>query len=229
MKSDEKKLERYLKVPNHILNIPRSKLDFGEKFLLAHFYSFGTSGCYQSNKTLGKMFFVSARTISIWIAKLKKGGFVLWLNPKGYFRTIWAKSHPEVKSSQTLKYRGENISKGKVVSGEATSISPRNRLRSECAKNCVVSAQKTVVPLRNAPIPTNNNTIEERITMPVPLPLPAGGQTPALLQDRLAETVEYVDQIKTKLGIGKKTRKVLTEKEFQDRKQKQRKALLAVM
>lgn len=60
-----------------------------------------------------------------------------------------------------------------------------------------------------------------------PAPLPAGGQAQALLQDRSKETIEYVDQIKTKLGIGKKAHKALTAKEFQDRKRKQRKALLA--
>jgi len=62
-----------------------------------------------------------------------------------------------------------------------------------------------------------------------PAPLPAGGQAPALLPERSKEVVEYVDQIKTKLGIGKKAHRALTEKEFQDRKQKQRKALQDAM
>lgn len=60
-----------------------------------------------------------------------------------------------------------------------------------------------------------------------PAPLPAGGQAPALLQNRSNETIEFVEQIKRKLGIGKKAHKALTKKEFQDRKQKQLKALLA--
>ena len=54
--------ELYLKVPYHILNIPG--LGLCEKVLLAHIYSFGEKGCWQSNTTLGQMFFVDGRTIS---------------------------------------------------------------------------------------------------------------------------------------------------------------------
>ncbi|MHC4327377.1 MAG: helix-turn-helix domain-containing protein [Planctomycetota bacterium] len=60
-------------------------------------------------------------------------------------------------------------------------------------------------------------------------PLPAEGQAPALLPERSKETMKYVEQIKTKLGIGKKAHKALTEEECQDRKQKQLEALQAAM
>jgi len=78
--------ELYLKIPYHILNIP--SLGLPEKVLLAHIYSFGEKGCWQSNATLGKMFFVDGRTISRWLARLKKNALVLWVHPKGRCRTI---------------------------------------------------------------------------------------------------------------------------------------------
>ena len=38
------RVERYLKIPYHILNI--ETLDLREKVLLAHIYSFGQKGCW---------------------------------------------------------------------------------------------------------------------------------------------------------------------------------------
>ena len=87
-KKGDKPQEHYLKMPNHILNI--EGLGKGEKMLLAHIYSFGRKGCWQSNETIGKMFFRSERTISVWVANLKKGRHILWLHPKGFYRTLWA-------------------------------------------------------------------------------------------------------------------------------------------
>jgi len=85
---DKQQREPYLKIPAHILNLP----DIGlcEKVLLAHIYSFGSKGCWQSNKTIAKIFMVSKRTIQIWLSAIKKYIFVR--NPKGYYRTIWSKS-----------------------------------------------------------------------------------------------------------------------------------------
>jgi hypothetical protein len=56
-----------------------------------------------------------------------------------------------------------------------------------------------------------------------PTPLPACGQASALHP----ESAEYVNKVKKKLSIGKKSHRALTEKEIQDRKQKQLKALLS--
>ena len=135
-KKHERQTENYLKMPSHIRNIP--ELGYGVKELLAHIYSFGRKGCWQSNETLGKMFFRSNRTVSLWIANLKTGGYILWLHPKGFYRTLWAKSHPEVATTQSLPYRGKEISKAAVVSGQAKSALLRNNLRSYCAKNCYI-------------------------------------------------------------------------------------------
>jgi len=86
MKNKQK--EPYLKIPAHILNI--ADISLSEKVLLAHIYSFSTKGCYQSNQTLAEIFMVSPSTIRRWLSRIQK--FTHVKNPKGYYRTIWAKS-----------------------------------------------------------------------------------------------------------------------------------------
>jgi len=217
--------ENYLTIPNHILNI--RGLGRGEKELLAHIYSFGRKGCWQSNETLGKMFFRSPRTISLWVAHLKKGGHILWLHPKGYYRTLWAKSHPEVISAQSLRYRDGEISKAEVISGQANSTPLRKNQPSECAKNCEATAQKDVFPLRKKLLQTNNTTIRDttKDTMATPAPLPAGGQAPALLQDRKVEQQGAIEKFKTRFGSARKEYKPLPDAEFEQNRQRQKRQI----
>ena len=66
-----------LEIPNHILNL--RSVGLTEKVLLAHFYSFSSKGCWQSNATLAEMFMTSPSSIS---------------------RSIWARSHPQVPTAQ---------------------------------------------------------------------------------------------------------------------------------
>lgn len=225
-KKKEKQQEHYLKVPNHILNI--RGLGKGEKMLLAHIYSYGRKGCWEKNDTLGQMFFRSPRTISGWVSNLKKGGHILWLHPKGFYRTFWAKSHPDVKQAATLLYRNREIPKSEVVSGQAKSTLLRKNLPSEYAENCEVTAQKPVVPLRKKLLQTNNTTNKETTggTTATPTPLPAAGQAPALLEDRKAGAITAVEQLKRNFGSGKQRSKPLSNAERQQRVQQQRKALL---
>jgi hypothetical protein len=69
-------------IPNSILNI--AGINAGEKMLLAHFYSFGAKGCWQSNKTLAEIFMTTERTVSSWISRIRRHLCVK--NPKGYYR-----------------------------------------------------------------------------------------------------------------------------------------------
>jgi len=204
--------ELYLKVPYHIFNIP--KLSLAEKVLLAHIYSFGEKGCWQSNKTLAKIFMFSTRTISKYIATLLKQELVQIKYPKGYFRTIWAKSHPEVKAAAQLWHRGKKV--------ENSSNSLRTNVRSECAKSG--NRLGTNLPT------TNNTTIRETIkdTKAPPAPLPAGGQAPAVLVERDKETREQVERFMRDFGRYKERKKQqqLTEEEFQRRRQANIKAIL---
>lgn len=196
----KKPKENYLKVPNHILNI--EGLGKGEKMLFAHIYSFGAQGCWQSNKILGKMFYCSTRTISLWVANLKKGKYVSIKSGKGYFRTMYANSHPEVKEAQTLWYRGRKIPKPSRQNEQAKPFRLRKNLPSKCAKSCEVSAKKSVFLVRKEPLTTNNTTTKETNGNNAKMlsPLSVGGQDPALLQDRKTEQQAKIVQFKKNFG-----------------------------
>ncbi len=221
-KSEEK--ENYLYMPDHIRNIP--ELGFGDKELLAHIYSFGRNGCWQKNETLGKMFFRSTRTISDWVTKLKKGRHILWKSGKGYYRTFYAKTHPDVKSAQTLIYRGREIAKSEVVSGQAKSTQVSRKLPSELEGNCEATSQKAVIPVSRKLPHTNNTTIKETTkNTATPMPLPAGGQAPALLKERKAQDQANIGRKMRNFGKPDKAQK-LTSEEFENNRRKQINALL---
>ena len=200
--------EFYRKIPYHILNIPG--LGLCEKVLLAHIYSFGVKGCWQSNATLGAMFMVCPRTISLWIARLARSNLIQIKSPKGYYRTIWAKSHPEVSEASLLWYR-----KQKVPNPDKETTIHRAKSGDRPGKN-----------LRT----TNNKTIRETIsqTTAPPTHLPAGGQVPAVLTERKSAVVRSIEEFKKQFGHGKRRSEPLSEKEINDRRQIQLKALLVI-
>ena len=178
-KSNDSPKEKYLKIPYHILNI--ETLDLREKVLLAHIYSYGIKGCWEGNKRLGELFRVSERSISRWMARLKKTGFIFWVHPKGRYRTIWARSHPEVRTAQYLYYIGEKISKEAVIKGHAAKILQRQDCQEGIDKTGVPTSPECVFQVRQNCLHTNNTTIKDTTgkTIAPPAPLPAGGQAPA--------------------------------------------------
>ena len=173
-----KKRERYLVIPYHILNL--IGLGLSQKVLLSHIYSFGTKGCYQSNKTLGEIFMVSAGTIKRWIADIDEHLYIK--NPKGYYRTMWAKSHPEVKVQSFFAHKQDKKS---PVYWNKSVPDPGQKRTDEWRKNAPGLAQNCTT--------TNNNTNKEtnKVTTPPPS-LPAGGQTAAVLKDREAQVCEKI-------------------------------------
>jgi len=217
-KQKKRKKEHYLKIPNHILNIPN--IGIPSKLLLAHLYSFGRKGCWQSNKTLAEMFFVKERTIQRWLTELKKANLILWVYPKGRYRTIWAKSHPNVSSQKTLLYMNEEISKKDIIKGKfeqkgMTKLTPLPR------QNCHPYYDKNGILLRQICHPTNNTTIKETTkenAMPAPSP---AGQASALLTDR-----KDISRFLKKIG---RVYTPMTEQQFNDRKQEQIRALQAAV
>jgi len=220
--------ETYLKIPNHILSI--EGLNYGQKQLLAHIYSFGRKGCWNSNETLGKMFHRSSRTITDWIVQLKKGQHILWVHGKGFYRTLYAKTHPDVKEAISLVYRGKEIPKVKVISGQAESALLSRKLPGELAENCEVTWQKSVIPLSRKLLHTNNTTKKDtnRDTA-TPAPLPAGGQAPALLEHRKEQDKSRVKDFLRHFGNGprSKQRRQLTPEEWQRSKVRNLRALYA--
>ncbi len=204
------KSELYLKIPYHILNIP--KLRPAEKVLLAHIYSFGAKGCWQSNETLATMFMITPRTITKYIANLQKKGLVQIDCPKGYYRKIHAKSHPDVKAGSQFKYKCKEV--------EKSSNLHRTKQRGQCAKERFRLSKKL--------LPTNNKTIKETIREIGATPTPAHPKgAPALLVERERKAGEEIQKFMKSFGRGKKKKyQPISEKEFQKRKEVQKKALL---
>ena len=108
--------ERFLKVPNRIMNM--LDLSLPTRILLAHIDSFGRDGCWASNETLAKIFDVTTRTITEWIGQLKKTRRIWWVHPRSPYRTVWSNTHPEVKASDTLIYRGREVLKVELLGRE---------------------------------------------------------------------------------------------------------------
>ncbi|MHC4659617.1 MAG: hypothetical protein ACYS83_10665 [Planctomycetota bacterium] len=212
--------ERYLKIPYPILNL--EQISFCEKVLLAHIYSFGVKGCYQSNTTLAEMFMVSQVTISRWIQNILKAGFIQIKCPKGYHRTLWASSHPDVRAA-AKQWAQKDRQTGHTSSTPLTQNDTSSD--SKCESDCIKSA----FPLPTKCATTNNSTIKETIkaTTATPSPLPAGGQAPALLKSREQERIARIERFKRGFGTGRKRRQSLTEKKFENRRQKQLAALRA--
>lgn len=227
-KSGKQNKEGGLWIPNHIRNILRSVLSDSEKMLLADIYSFRDKGFYKSNKTIAKEYMASERTVSRWIANIQKGGFVYTKNPKGYYRTMWAKSHPDVQAAVKLWYRDKEISKTEVETGGKLSTPLRQCCPTELDKSGEATATKRVFPLRQNRPTTNKETYKEtkRETTAADLPLPAGGQASQLLEDRkvqvMAGVEKLIKKLRRKFGSAKGRRTSgLTSVDFEHHKQKQ--------
>ena len=94
-----------------------------------------------------------------------------------------------------MQYRGREIPKDKVISGQVGSSSLRNKLPSECAENCAVTAQKPVDPLRKNLPQTNNTTKKDKNKdTATPSPLPTGGQAQALHKTSKEPTLREFEQ-----------------------------------
>jgi hypothetical protein len=209
----------YLKIPYEILNLPG--LDLCEKVLLAHIYSFGAKGCWQSNETLGAILHVSGRTIQRWLNNITR--FVWVKAPKGCNRTVWAKSHPQVKEL-AAKYRTKLSSEPRQDCRTTTTELSHYRDKTD-----VVPTTKCVGKPRQNCHTTIINTITEtkNQTIASPPPLPAWGQAPATLQVRRRQFTQEIERLKS--GFGKVKREArLSPEQFEQRRQRVLKGLTIV-
>ena len=204
MQKRKKKNVDGLWMPNAILNL--FDIDYASKVLLAHFYSFAEKGCYQSNKTLAEIFMTAPRTICKRISRMSKYLYIKC--PKGYYRTIWVKIHPQI--SEMMEKRFNSRERG-----------VRKTFRSDCAKSGDPTAQDRVSGLRKNVRTTNTYTNTETNTeTAADLPMPACGQASRLLQERRAAARERIEQFKKRLGIGqKKPDDRMSPQEFEKRRQ----------
>ena len=104
-------------------------------------------------------------------------------------------------------------------------------------QNCPGGIDKSVLPTatnqciqvgQNCPH-TNNTTNKDiiSITTAPPQPLPAGGQASAVLAERKNMSVGRIEKFHKQFGLGKESRRLLSEKEINQRRQRQIKALLS--
>jgi len=208
--------DRYLKVPYAILNL--RDLGLCEKVLLSHIYGFGAKGCWQSNDTLAEILMVCSRTITKWVSTLKKAGLIQVKSEKGYYRTMWAASHPDVKESARLWYRNQEIPnpcRATAAPRATSSMEGGNNVPTQCA-------QSSDRPGKMLP-PTNNTTKQETTpeTTAPPSPLPAGGQASAVLTDRRQADRRRIEQVKQNFGRARKPFKPMGEDEFEKRRNQQ--------
>ena len=125
----------------------------------------------------------------------------------------------------------EEISKKSVIEGQAAEILLRRNLPTTHEENSVPTEKNDAVQVGRNLLHTNNTTNKDTIKTIIerPAPLPAGGQAPAALEQRTQARLDSIDNFKHKFGIGSKQKFTpLPEAEFQDKKQKQREALLAL-
>ena len=204
--------DKYLAIPHSILNL--QGIGLCQKILLAHIYSFGQKGCYQSNKTLAEIFMVSPNTISRWIAHVRMYLYVK--NPKGYYRTMWAKAHPDVQAAAESRHKSGGNCTSHLGKSEEHVV---QKSGSDFAKSETGLRQRCVTTNNNTNIETNKET-----TTPLP-PLPAGGQAAAVLTERKEQIQAGVEKFKKR--FGRQVPRPLTQEEFEQRRQRMRKALLA--
>ena len=211
-KAKAKTKERYLAIPYHILNL--SGIALAQKVLLSHIYSFAAKGCWQSNETLAKIFMVNPFTISRWLSSIRK--YLMVKNPKGYSRTMWASSHPDVKlassAHKTDKHNPVRL----------------NKFVKEPQQNQQGNLGKSAILLQQKPQTTNNKTNREtnRATKAPPSPLPAGGQASAVLAEREKQDLAEIERFKKTFGLGPKRKWTpLSEEQFERRRRKLRRQL----
>jgi len=98
-----------------------------------------------------------------------------------------------------------------------------NNLRNQCAK----SGDRPGKNLRTANNKTTKETISQ-ITAP-PAPLPSGGRASAVLTERRSAAPRSIEEIKKQFGHSKRSHQPLSDKEINDRRQTQLKALMATV
>jgi len=222
VKKREKRKFEGLWIRNEIFNI--RVLGDSEKMLLAHFDSFGTRGCYQSNSTLAVIFLTKPRTIRRRIAEIKKAGLIYIKSPKGYYRTIWVKSNPEVMKTVKLWYRGKEIGKPREDNQDGQKWPTKVDKSGQASKPKGVfrHGQNLATTYKRLDTETNGETA-------VGLPLAVGGQASQLLADRKAGEVARIEQLKRSFGRSRRRQTPeLTAAECEKRRQEQKRALLAV-
>ncbi len=180
-----------------------------EKIYYAYVYSFGERGCWATDEQIGKELGRCVRTVQRYQANCKKAGLLKVIGERSKYRRIWAKDHPKFKAAQKIQAQ---------------------QLRQTCQSRATNLSE---LPRQTCPTTnkyTNKSTIKERGGSPSPAqqahsPLKDKQQKLEAFQER-EDTMKRVEQLKKSFGSGGRRRKP-TPAEFEQRRQAQRRALLA--
>lgn len=113
-----------------------------------------------------------------------------------------------------------------LQTNEGRQKSTSQKLRSTPQNSVSNSAKSGTSTSQNLPTIINQLEISNKsYNSAPPTPLPAGGQSPAVLADRKKEAVAGIEQPKKSFGAPKKNWQPLSEQDFQQRKQSQIEAL----
>jgi hypothetical protein len=189
-KSKNKVGERFLAVVYSVL--ARSDINDSEKLLLAHIWSYGAKGCWETNETMATMFNVTPRQVTTRVGRLKNAGCLLWLHGKNYHRTLWARQHPNVVKASVLPYRGQMILKESLYSGHNGTAPPGRNLPGNIEADFHVTRKdRCKPPGRN--LPETKNTTRREITRSTGPPS-AQTRAPALLEAQRQRAKEELDK-----------------------------------
>ncbi|MCK4291644.1 MAG: hypothetical protein KAY65_00490 [Planctomycetes bacterium] len=209
-KNKKKTTERYIRLTYDILAI--RGIGLGEKTLLALIHSFGAKGCYQKNETLAKQFRLSPSTISRMIRRIRK--YIYIKNPKGYYRTMWSRSHQDVREALANMPKSAKDGKPPGPGGGGTAESGP-QLRQNCsgqlsrtaqdpAQKCSGHCVKSAIRVKHKRRTYNNKSNREinKDTTASASPLPAGGQAPPMLTAQKQADAAEIKKFKATFGNG---------------------------
>lgn len=208
-KTRKKSRKLGLWIPHRILKMPVLTSD--EKIYYAYIYSYGERGCWATDEQIGKELGRSERTLQRYQANCKKAGLLKVIGGRSKYRRIWAKDHPKFKAAQKIQAQ---------------------QLRQTCQSRATNLSE---LPRQTCPTTnkyTNKSTIKERGGSPSPAeqahaPLKDKQQKLQEFQER-EDTLKRIEQLKRSFGSGGGRRTPeLTAAEREQRRQAQRRALLA--
>ena len=196
-------------IPQKILKMPFLSGD--DKIYYAYVYSFGERGCWATDEQIGKALGRGGRSIQRYKANCRKAGLFKVTGEGTPRRRIWAKDHPKYKA-----WRKKRAAQLRQMRRGSTTDPSR-------------------LPRQNRPTTnkgTNKTTIKERGGSPSP-----AEQAHAPLRDKQRqleayctkeETIASIVQLTRNFGRGRRRRTPeLTPAEREQRRQEQRRALLA--
>lgn len=209
-KEHKKSRKLGLWIPEGILNM--SILSGDEKILYAYIYSFGERGCWQTDEQIGKYFGRSIRTVQRYQRNCKKAGLFKVIGKKSKYRRIWAKDHPKYKAmgkKQAEQLRQTRQSRMTEVSELPRQTCPTTKTYTKKTTNKERGGSPSLAEQAHAPLKDKQQQLEAYRTK--------------------EETTASIEQLKRSFGTGRGRRRTpeLTAAERENRRQEQKRALLA--